>query len=164
MIPTIKTILFPTDLGPQAHLVLAHAESLATATGARIVLLHVLDPTPAHARSVIEEVLSAEQAERRRQSGIDLFRAELEQRIQVFLDQESSTSESGSLPLPEVRIVEGGSAAAILEHAREVGADLIVMGTQGHSVWGEMLGSVAHKVLHRSKVPVMLVPFRSFLD
>jgi nucleotide-binding universal stress UspA family protein len=164
MIPKISTILFPTDLGPQAHLALVQAEALAVATGARIVLLHVLEPTPPHARSVIEEVMNPKQLEQMRRSGVEMFRADLEGRIRAFLDKESAASTEASIKLPEVRIAEGGSAPVILEQAEKLGADLIVMGTQGNSLWGDMLGSVAHKVLHRSKIPVLLVPFRDSED
>ena len=39
-------------------------------------------------------------------------------------------------------------------------ADVIVMETRGHTVMGEvLLSSVAHKVIHKSTIPVMLVPF-----
>jgi len=46
----------------------------------------------------------------------------------------------------------------IVEHAREVGADLIVIGTHGNGAFlNAVLGSVASKVLARSTVPVLLV-------
>jgi nucleotide-binding universal stress UspA family protein len=38
-------------------------------------------------------------------------------------------------------------------------ADVIVMGSRGHSTIGELLlGSVAHKVTMKADIPVMLVP------
>jgi K+-sensing histidine kinase KdpD len=49
-------------------------------------------------------------------------------------------------------------AAAILEHARELGATLIVVGSHGHSpLGGLLLGSVAHKLTQLSTCPVLVV-------
>jgi len=58
-----------------------------------------------------------------------------------------------------VRPSTGGSpAGAILEHARQVGAGLIVVGSHGHgSLGGLLLGSVAHKVIQLSACPVLVV-------
>jgi nucleotide-binding universal stress UspA family protein len=47
-----------------------------------------------------------------------------------------------------------------LEEARAVKADLVVMGAHGHSAIGEIvLGSVARKMIHKTTVPVMLMPY-----
>ena len=46
----------------------------------------------------------------------------------------------------------------IVEHANEVGADLIVIGTHGNGAFlNAVLGSVASKVLSKSSIPVLLV-------
>lgn len=52
----------------------------------------------------------------------------------------------------------GHAAEAIAAHAESTKADLIVMGTHGHSALGNtILGSVATGVLARSKVPMLLI-------
>lgn len=52
----------------------------------------------------------------------------------------------------------GDIAERIVETADAVGAELIVMGTHGRGKVGSMvLGSVAQKVLHLARAPVMLV-------
>jgi nucleotide-binding universal stress UspA family protein len=52
----------------------------------------------------------------------------------------------------------GSPAGAILEHARQVGATMIVVGSHGRSnLGGLLLGSVAHKVIHLSSCPVLVV-------
>jgi len=56
-------------------------------------------------------------------------------------------------------IILGGPGRSIAELAEEVGADLIVVGTRGHSALaGVILGSVTQKLLHLAKVPVLCVP------
>ena len=52
----------------------------------------------------------------------------------------------------------GSVAPTILEAARSLSADLIVMGTRGLSDFtGLLLGSVAHKVIHHADCPVLVV-------
>ena len=52
----------------------------------------------------------------------------------------------------------GRPAEEIMKTASKAHADLIVMGTHGHSgLRGALVGSVAQKVLNKSTVPVMVV-------
>ncbi len=52
----------------------------------------------------------------------------------------------------------GHAAREIVEDADEHGVDAIVMGSRGRSdITGLVLGSVAHKVLHLSSRPVLVV-------
>ena len=53
---------------------------------------------------------------------------------------------------------QGEVGPTIARLAEELGCDQIVMGTRGHTALGDLvMGSVAVKVLHLSKVPVTLV-------
>jgi nucleotide-binding universal stress UspA family protein len=52
----------------------------------------------------------------------------------------------------------GDVAPTIVEAARSLGSDLIVMGTRGMSDFsGLLLGSNAHKVIHHAGCPVLVV-------
>jgi nucleotide-binding universal stress UspA family protein len=56
-------------------------------------------------------------------------------------------------------VMLGGPAHAIEEIAANAEADLIVMGTRGHSpVAGLLLGSVTQRLLHIARRPVLAVP------
>lgn len=59
----------------------------------------------------------------------------------------------------EVRnTVFGYAAREIVNDAKEVGADVIVMGSRGRGdIAGLLLGSTAHKVIHLSDRPVLVV-------
>lgn len=53
----------------------------------------------------------------------------------------------------------GRTAHAIAAHAREYGADVIVVGTRGLGpVHGLLVGSVTHRLLHAAQCPVLAVP------
>ncbi len=52
-----------------------------------------------------------------------------------------------------------GAAHMIADAARELGADLIIVGTRGHiTLAGLMLGSVTQRLMHLAPCPVLAVP------
>jgi nucleotide-binding universal stress UspA family protein len=53
-------------------------------------------------------------------------------------------------------VLVGDPAAAIAKFAQDNGADLIAMGTRGLGAASSLLmGSVAAKILHHAKIPVL---------
>jgi nucleotide-binding universal stress UspA family protein len=63
-----------------------------------------------------------------------------------------------SVPI-ERTIVEGRPADGLLELADERSAPVIVVGTKGHGLFrSAILGSTAHKLLHWTERPVVVVP------
>jgi len=55
-----------------------------------------------------------------------------------------------------VRYVRGGIGDALLSHAADVDADLLVMGCWGHARWAErLLGGATHTVMSSMTVPVL---------
>ncbi|MFC4601294.1 universal stress protein [Cohnella hongkongensis] len=62
------------------------------------------------------------------------------------------------LPYAKVVVLEGAPSSAILEHAKQNGCDLIVIGNRGLGPIREwMLGSVSHHVVQQAQVPVLVV-------
>ncbi len=59
----------------------------------------------------------------------------------------------------EVDLIPERPAEGLVHAAERHGASLIVVGTHGeHPLAGAVLGSVPHKLLHVSRVPVLVVP------
>ncbi len=59
----------------------------------------------------------------------------------------------------DVELVPERPAEGLVDVARQTDASMIVVGTNGeHPLKGVVLGSVSHKLLHVSHVPVLVVP------
>lgn len=58
-------------------------------------------------------------------------------------------------------LAEGDTAKTIMKYGEEWGANVLVMGTHSHSVLEKLLiGTVAEKILEKTKIPVYLVPVK----
>lgn len=58
------------------------------------------------------------------------------------------------------KILEGSAVSEITQRGRDIGADLIVVGTHGRTgIAHAMLGSVAERVVRRAGCPVLTVPY-----
>lgn len=135
-----RRLLVPLDGSRLAETVLPLAAYLGRATGATVVLLHVLErgaPTAVHGERHLRECDEAE-----------AYLAE----IASALRAEGITVETHAHEVPE-----GHVPRSIASHADEEGADLIVLCTHGSGGVHQMLfGSVAQQVLSRGDVPVLL--------
>lgn len=140
MTEPIRRILMATDFSDYSRDALDRAVQMAKAFGAEIHLLHVLElpytSTPPQYAKALEEVNKEEakklntQAERIRQESI------------------------------EVRLMSrhGVPHQQITEAAKEIRADLIVLGTHGRTGLAHMLiGSVAERVVRHAPCPVLTV-------
>lgn len=134
----IGTILHPTDFSTGATLAFRLASSLARDYGARLLVLHVIEPPPV-------------------QGGMGVFMPPAE--IDRDLLQEKLALEfRDPQVLVEHRLAEGDPATEIIRVADEVQADVIVMGTHGRSGAGRLfIGSVAEKVVRAAACPVATV-------
>ncbi len=60
------------------------------------------------------------------------------------------------------RLVHSPAAEAILDECNADGYDLVAVGSRGLGDVGSLfLGSVSHRVLHSSRIPVLIVTARS---
>ncbi|MDH5526374.1 MAG: universal stress protein [Nitrospirota bacterium] len=84
--------------------------------------------------------------------------AHLERRAAELLRQDTALL-SAAFPTIVPHTEEGDARRVILEKARTLGADLIVLGSRGLSGWKELLlGSVCNKVTRHSETSVLVVP------
>ena len=136
-----KTVLWATDGSETAALALPYALDLAEPDKTKLVVVHV------------REIFVG------RGGGYPVLADESELREQIAL-QVKGLREGGLDATFVVRTCTGGHAArTIAEIAKEVGADLIVVGTHGYGrLANALLGSVTMGLLHAGVCPVLAVP------
>jgi nucleotide-binding universal stress UspA family protein len=81
----------------------------------------------------------------------------IRQRVMDYLNQTAESMKTRGLTI-KTMVTSGNAADEILKAADEIHADLIAMSTHGRSGWRRLaFGSITDKVLHSSKIPVLMV-------
>lgn len=140
----VRTILHPTDFSEPSQAAFALACALARDYGARLVALHVVSiPVFVYGEGYLPTAPE------------ELLAPAREQLNQLLSPQGNVRAEQ--------RLEQGEDAALeIVRVAREINADLIVMGTHGRTGLRRLLmGSVAEQVVRKGPCPVltMTAPF-----
>lgn len=143
-----KTILVASDGSTLAKRAVEHASEMAKLTGAQLSVVTVSNPPPTFSAAeigwsvpgnVYEQIAAADKAT-----------AE-----QIFAQAKSASAVALASTL---HIRNDSPAAGIMEAAQTLAADLIVMGSHGHSGLNKLLlGSQATKVLALATCPVLIV-------
>ena len=142
----IKIVLCPTDFSPVSERGLFLATQACELLGARLVVQHNLDTFPL-LYMANPEVLPESETRLLEEQGLEA-QAMLKELLAQLPKQ---------LPV-ETRVTTGKAPVSILELARELPADLIVMGTHGRGGLGHMLvGSTTEHVMLQSPCPVLTV-------
>jgi len=134
-----KRILCATDGSEGAGRALALAGALGANGDVTIDVVHVIEYFPAG-----------------RAAGLTTRPDEPEIRARID-EQVASAGAKYVLHMPHA--ASGKVARRIADLAEELGSDVIVVGTRGHSgITGIMLGSVTQRLLHEAPCPVLAVP------
>lgn len=142
------SILVPVDFSAISERVCRVAAVAAKARGVKIWLIHVAEPEPEFigydpGPDVVRHQVASELRKEHRQ-------------LQELADRTAALGVEVT-PL----LVQGPTVETILEQADRHSVDLIVMATHGRGLMYQMLvGSVSEGVLHRTNVPILLVPAR----
>lgn len=122
----------------------AVAQLAKSTAGVEAVLLNVRDNPPYYGELPPFDMDSLENLLKRRQD--DVLQAALAEAKANGLEQVTTQRAMGDVPHEIVRV------------ANELGVDQIAIGTHGRGAMGNFfMGSVAQRVVHLSKVPVLLV-------
>lgn len=145
----MKTLLVAIDLSDASRSILHTAVSLARQLGARLDIIHVVEPilttVPIGAAMDVIEVAPPSQGP------LDLKNQSehLARRVELIANGVEFTAEA----------ISGMATDEILERASAVGADFIILGSHGHgAIYHLFAGSVVTGVLKHAKVPVVVVP------
>jgi nucleotide-binding universal stress UspA family protein len=137
-----RRIVCPTDFSPTADAAAMHAASLARACSGDLLLLHVLP----HLNHPLQGIAQA----------IPRLLAELRAGAKERLAMAAKALGDGLAVRTELR--EGHAHEQILACARDNKADVIVMGTHGHTgLQHTLLGSTAERIVRLAECPVLTV-------
>lgn len=151
----MKKVLIALDYNPSAEKIAETGYSLARAIGAEVYLIHVVaepnyyssleySPIMGYSGFSSPDMLMGVDDDEVKQASLDF----LEQSKKHLGDEQIT-----------IMLGEGDSAEAILKAAKELGADIIVMGTHSRRGLDKILmGSIAEKVLHQADVPLLIIP------
>ena len=141
----MKTILAPVDFSPVSKRIIDEAAQIARALNARLVLFHVVNP-PIVTQSEFVTQKAAEVAALTLESAGD----DLKQLI-------APLEESG-LVVDTVHQL-GFPGEAIVEQAKKLKADYLVVGSHGHGAFYDLIiGSTTSRILKQATCPVIVVP------
>ena len=146
MIPKIKKILYTTDLSLNAAYVFRYALNSAEKHDAKIDVLYVLQPTGVMGfGSPVKSTKSVTQ--------------KIKKRIENLAERELKDKPSLIKRVSEILVIEGDPAAVILQAVVDLEPDILIIGTHSKGIIAQtFLGSVAMKVLQRSRIPVYVIP------
>ena len=153
----MKKILIALDYDPTAQKVAETGHKLAKGMKARTILLHVIsDPT--YYSSLNYTPIMGFGGFSRDTIQIDTAE-ELKKVAQDYLDKSKQHLRDRMI---ETVVRKGDFGETILKTATDLDVDIIVMGTHSRRGLEKILmGSVAEKVLHRSLIPLFIIPTRA---
>ena len=150
----MKTILFSTDFSKNAMHASRYAAMLAKLYDANLVLLHVHHIPMIPASNLSFDVRNA----------ISLNETSAMEDLEVFAKK---FMEDSNLPSERItqRVEYGFVAESIVETAKAIKADMIVMGTKGASdMLDKWLGTHAQEVMKTAECPVFTIPKNVSID
>ncbi|WP_456385229.1 universal stress protein [Desulfolithobacter sp.] len=157
--PEVRTILYLTDLGDHTRPVFRQAVVEARKHGARILMLHVVEPLGPTGTMVLDMYLSAEKAENLKKGGMQEILEKMKQRLEIFCQEELGACGMEPALVREILVASGQVSEEILRVADKHGADLIVMGRSASKRFATAaMGSTVRRVIRSSKIPVLVVP------
>lgn len=160
MLPTVKTIVYASDITEGSRPAFRMALQEAIKHNARIIFLHAIEPMGTDTDEMVRDYLLSQAQLNHTRQLIDQYRSKIEQRISAFLESEIPKGTQTGSP-PQIEVAIGQPDQVIVKVAQRQQADMIVMGDRDGSVASRLfLGSTTQKVIQQTKIPVLIVPLR----
>ena len=153
----MEKVLIALDYNPTAQKVAEVGFSMAKSMKAEVILLHVISDPMYYSSTEYSPIMGFNGYMDMGTLQLDSIDG-LKKASQHFLDK--SKQHLGDKSILTL-VKEGDFADSILEAAKEVHADIIVVGSHSRK-WLEniVMGSVTEKVLHHTSIPLFIVPTR----
>lgn len=154
----VQTIITPVDFSDNADMIAQSAAYTAGKFGAELHLVFVVQNfedysgffvPPVNLPNLEEELLKSAQ-----------------QRMDEFISEKEKDFQEAGVSAVHRKVLTGDVSEEILDYAKEIDCNLIVMGTHGYKGLERiMFGSVADKVVKNACCPVMTInPYRQICE
>jgi len=154
----MEKVLIALDYNANAQQVAEKAFQLATAMNAEVVLLHVMAEINYYSSYEYSPVMGFNNFSTPEVMVPDTME-EIRKAVEAFLDK--TRLELGGNNI-QTLVTDGEPASAIIDAAINAQADIIALGSHSRRGLDKILmGSVAERVLHHSKIPLFIIPFKS---
>lgn len=151
----MNKVLIAIDYNPTAQKVAETGFSMAKAMNADVVLLHVVTDPVFYSSAEYSPIMGFTGVVYSNEIASDSIEG-LKNASKKYLKKTKEHLGDDNI---QILVKEGDYADTILETAKEVDADIIVVGSHSQK-WLEniLMGSVAEKVLHDTSIPVLMIP------
>ena len=151
----MKKILIALDYDPSAQKIDETGYAFAKSMNAQLILLHITSDPAYYSSLNYSPIMGFDSF-----SNLDIIQTDttevLKKAAQEYLDK--SKQHLGDKSIQTV-VKDGDFGQSILDTATEMNVDVIVMGTHSRRGLDKILmGSVAEKVLHKSSIPLFIIP------
>src|ERR1044072_8014101 len=145
---SIQIILVPVDFSEKSQVAFEAAYDLALQLGAKLCVLHVQDESTLRI-AIKEDLLGQCSTHEELQAAVERL---TEERLSKLLS---------SVDISKVAIEHtsrrGDSDREIVAYAREIEADMLVIGRRGEGIISAVLETVAESIIKKSPCPVLVV-------
>jgi nucleotide-binding universal stress UspA family protein len=137
----LKRIMVPLDFSPLSKKALQYAMKLAQEFNADMTLFHVAEPAPASFEGMMVTFSNGNGSEPKKK-----------------LNALANSARAGGVEHVTVTFRRGFPSHEIVEAAKELDVDLIVIATHGYTGWKHFcMGSTAERVVRAAPCPVLVV-------
>ena len=151
----MKKVLIALDYDPNAQKVAELGFAMGKAMSAEVILMHVIGDPAFYSSTVYDPIMGFGGFVNTGMLDPDMVN-NLKSESQQFLDKSKAHLGDDTI---QTYIIEGDIADSIIEVAKELNIDVIVMGTHSRK-WLEnlVMGSVTEKVLRHTTTPLFIIP------
>ena len=158
MIPEIKRILYTTDLSKNSAHAFRYAIYFSKKFDAEIIILHVIEEMSQDAKLALEAYLDKEYRAEILNKKIPNAINRIKNRLKIFRDKELKDDPEWAEKVASIEVCQGYAEEEILRKVEEFNCDAIIMGTHEKGITHTFLGSVAKRVLRRTRKPIFVIP------
>lgn len=151
----MKKVLIALDFNPTAQHILEAGYELARSMGAEVILMHVVADYTYYSSLDYSPILGFDQFSNLGAMQLDSV-TQLENAANEYLEHLKAQFGYSSI---KTLIKDGDAGEGIVEASDNLGVDVVVLGSHSRRGLDKILmGSVAEKVLRKSKIPLYIIP------